>query len=241
MRLHARDEGRGPPLLLVHSLGTDGRLWEDVARSLPGRRVIRPDLRGAGLSEAPPGEWSYADLAADLAELLDGLDAGPAAVAGVSIGGPVAVALTHARPDLVSGLVLIATAARLGDPAIWSSCMETLRADGPAAVNRPLEAARLGPGVAPGRALALRHMIERQPVDGTLGLMSALRDGDVSGPAAGLALPTVCVACAEDDLVPPEAVRGLAERIPGARLETLSGLGHLPMWEDPAQVARLLA
>ena len=111
------DEGprNAPALVLINSLGTDFRIWDDVARSLTGRyRVVRSDKRGHGLSEIRTGPATMADFATDLAALLDRLQIGRAHVVGVSIGGLIAQELYRVRQDLVASLTLSDTAHRIG-------------------------------------------------------------------------------------------------------------------------------
>src|ERR1700727_3693655 len=98
------DEGprNAPALVLINSLGTDFRIWDDVARSLTGRyRVVRSDKRGHGLSETRTGPATIADFAADLAALLDRLQIARAHVVGVSIGGLIGRELSRGRQGFV--------------------------------------------------------------------------------------------------------------------------------------------
>ncbi len=107
--------GEGVPLLLVHGLGGAAANWvEVVARSAGRFRVLVPDLPGHGGSgRMPPGPRMSAGMS-DFADVVAGLveheDAGPALVAGHSLGGLVALRLAHRRPDLVRGLLLAAPA-----------------------------------------------------------------------------------------------------------------------------------
>ena len=72
--LHFRDEnpGQARTLVFVNSLGTDLRIWDDVVADYAGEfRILRYDLRGHGLSDAPPAPYSIDDHVGDLAALLD--------------------------------------------------------------------------------------------------------------------------------------------------------------------------
>ncbi|WP_374569263.1 alpha/beta fold hydrolase [Phenylobacterium sp. J426] len=88
------------PVLLLHSLGCDHRLWDAQAQALVagGRRVIRPDIRGHGGSDAPSGDYPLDRLVQDALELLDHVEAPRAHVVGLSLGGVIAQALDHAAP-----------------------------------------------------------------------------------------------------------------------------------------------
>ncbi len=78
----------GEPLLLIHSLGTDLRIWDDLIPHLePAPRVIRFDLRGHGLSRDPAGDLSLSAFSSDVVALLDHFDIAQATVLGLSIGG----------------------------------------------------------------------------------------------------------------------------------------------------------
>lgn len=99
--------GDGPPLLLVHGGTLDRRMWEPNMAALTERhRVVRCDLRGYGASPPPDGPYSHAG---DLCALLAALQIERAAVAGLSLGGGVALELALAHPDVVGALVLVGT------------------------------------------------------------------------------------------------------------------------------------
>lgn len=96
-----------PALLAVHGITANGRCWGEVAAHLPGRRILAPDLRGRGRSNALPGPYGLRRHALDLAAVLDADGGGARTVLAHSMGAFAAVALAAARPDLVSGLVLV--------------------------------------------------------------------------------------------------------------------------------------
>ena len=113
LTMHVQVDGpaQAPPLLLLHSLGTSLHVWGATARALAGPfRVIRPDLRGHGLTQVTPGPYSIAGMAADVLALLDAMGVGHLHVAGLSIGGLIAQSLAHQAPGRVSSLILCDTA-----------------------------------------------------------------------------------------------------------------------------------
>mgnify|MGYP001581450171 CR=1 FL=1 len=97
----------GPALLAIHGITANGQSWQTVATHLPQRRVLAPDLRGRGRSNALPGPYGLRQHATDLAALLDADGRGARIVLGHSMGAFAAVALAAARPDLVARLVLV--------------------------------------------------------------------------------------------------------------------------------------
>jgi 3-oxoadipate enol-lactonase len=107
------DEGawNSPALVFANSLGSDLRIWDDVAARLgPHFRMIRYDKRGHGLTDAAPPPYSASDLADDVIALLDELKIERAVICGVSVGGVIAQALALNHPQRARGLVLCAPA-----------------------------------------------------------------------------------------------------------------------------------
>ncbi len=110
-RLAYDDAGQGVPCVLLHAFPLDRRMFGDLpARLGPRARVIAPDLRGFGDSELD-GPYSIADLADDVAGLLDHLRLDRAVIGGVSMGGYVALAFAARHARRLAGLVLADTKA----------------------------------------------------------------------------------------------------------------------------------
>ncbi len=100
--LHRTECGAGEPLVLVHGSWLDGGCWHAVVPPLAEAfHIVAYDRRGHGASPLPPGPCGLREHAADLAALIETLDAGPAHVAGTSWGATIALRLAIERPDLV--------------------------------------------------------------------------------------------------------------------------------------------
>jgi pimeloyl-ACP methyl ester carboxylesterase len=110
VRLYYEEHGEGEPVALIHGLGSSSRDWFAQVPYLARRyRVICCDLRGHGRSSKPEGPYAIAQFARDVAVLLRTLDAAPAHVVGLSMGGMVAMELA-AHPSsgrLVRSVVTI--------------------------------------------------------------------------------------------------------------------------------------
>src|SRR5690242_2954992 len=109
IRLHYEEHGRGPTLVLAHGHACGVRSWDPQLRALVHQnRVIVYDARGHGLSEAPhePSAYSQQHMVDDLCGLMDHLGLDTAAVAGLSMGGNVALNFALAHPERVSALIL---------------------------------------------------------------------------------------------------------------------------------------
>lgn len=244
--IHYGDTGETnlPVLVFANSLGTDFRIWDGVVEALSGRfRMVRHDKRGHGLSEAVPGPSRIEDHAGDLIALLAHLDIARAHVCGLSVGGMIAQAVAAARPALVDRLVLIGTAAKIGDTDSWNQRIATVEAGGIAA---------LADGVMEKWFTAdfrrednplftgMKTMLTRTPADGYVATCAALRDADLTASTAALDLPVLALVGAEDGSTPPALVQAMARTISGARFEAIPGAGHIPCVEQPEATARLI-
>src|SRR5574341_1209774 len=108
--LYFTEHGSGYPLLLVHGLMVTGEMFEPVIEHLAARhRVIIPDLRGHGRSRGLPPPYTAAQLASDVARLLDHLSVGSTAVLGYSQGGAIAQQLALDHPQRCDRLILACT------------------------------------------------------------------------------------------------------------------------------------
>ncbi len=244
--LHVRAEGPegAPTVAFSNSLGTDFRIWDAVIPRLPpGLRVVRYDKRGHGLSDCPGGAWGMREHVADLASLLDALEASQVALVGLSVGGLIAQGLAAERPDLVRSLVLMDTAARIGTREMWDERIRAVEAGGIGAIAEGIlerwftKRFRSEDPAFP----ACRNMLVRTPAEGYRKTCEAIRDTDFRDLAAALRLPVLAIAGSEDGATPPDLVRDTANRIPGARYLEIPEAGHLPCVERPEAVADALA
>src|SRR5687768_11045748 len=100
----AYDEiGSGPAVVLLHSTAADRRMWEPQLQPLTaaGFRLVRLDLRGYGESPMPDAPWNDAQ---DVADLLDTLGIGQAAIIAASGGGKVGLEFASRWPSRVTSL-----------------------------------------------------------------------------------------------------------------------------------------
>ncbi len=109
-RVAYTDTGEGPVVVLVPGMGDLRATYDTLAPLVAGAgyRVVVTDLRGHGDSDTDFRAYGDSVTAADLVALVEHLDAGPAVLVGSSMGGSAAVIAAADRPDLVSGVVLLA-------------------------------------------------------------------------------------------------------------------------------------
>ncbi len=244
LRLNYRLDGpkNGPVLVLTHALLTDLTIWDDVIPLLPpGLRILRYDHRGHGASDVPAPPYSMGALIRDLERLMDHLALRDALVLGLSMGGLVAQGLAVKRPDLLRGLALSNTAARIGTPEFWATRIKAVRDGGIDAILAPAcevlfaRSFRDGPGFP-----HWRDLLARTNAQGYLGCATAISGTDFYTPTSGLRLPTLAIAGSEDRATPPDLVRETADLIPNSSFALIRGGGHLPFAEKPAEYAAVL-
>ena len=241
--LHFRDENPGQErtLVFLNALGTDLSIWDGVVADYAGAfRILRYDLRGQGLSDAPPAPYSIDDHVADLAALLDAHEIHGAIVVGMSVGGMIALALAAERPDLVRLLVLCDTAHKIGTPELWSARIEAVHANGLASIADAVLERWLSAGFRQAHAVDLagyRNMLNRNSAEGYIGTCATLRDANLAGKAQQLTQPTLCVVGEADGATPPALVQSLSALIPNATFETIPAAGHLPCIEQPKSLS----
>jgi 3-oxoadipate enol-lactonase len=241
--IHVRTSGEAgaPPFVMVHAQGADLRVWGRLTGYLNDRlSLVRYDQRGHGLSALANPPYRLDDLVADAAGLMDHLDTGPAVVCGVSLGGLVAMGLALQRPELVRGLVLMNTSARIGTPAGWQERIAAVEAGGMTAITDAVLARWFPPvfhATRPEEIAGWRAMLTRTPAAGYAGACAVLRDADLGAAAADIRVPTLCLAGEHGGSVPLAEIESLAACIPGARLRLVQGAGHLPCVDQPAATA----
>jgi 3-oxoadipate enol-lactonase len=241
--LHYRTDGTmgKPVILFANSLGSDLRIWDGVVERLAAEYfLVRYDLRGHGLSEAPAPPYSVTDLAGDIVTILDELKIAQAIVCGVSVGGLIAQAIAVNYPERVRALVLSDTGAKIATAEAWQQRIDKVRADGVASLvdmtmERWFAAGFRARSAADVRGYGL--MLRQTSADGYIGTCAALRDGDLRRAVATIRQPTLVICGAEDVATPPALGRELASLIPGARFSLIEQAAHLPGVEQPVAVA----
>jgi pimeloyl-ACP methyl ester carboxylesterase len=242
--LYVEEHGGGFPLLLIQGLGYAVWAWRhQLGPFSECLRTIAFDNRGAGRSFKPPGPYSIELLASDAAAVLVGRGIERAHVLGLSMGGFIAQTLALRRPELVERLVLVATSP--GGPGSLPQPQATTDAWAAAAGLPPAEFARatahlsFAPGWTdehPGEyesLLASRLEFPTPPESWAAQYAACLAFDRDGVPIERIAAPTLVIRGDRDRIVDPRNSELIARRIPGARLETFAGCGHLTPLEAP--------
>jgi 3-oxoadipate enol-lactonase len=234
--------GTGRPVVLIHALGLDRRMWREVAPALATRwRVLAYDLRGHGHAAGAPKPFTLERFAADLGALLDALGLERAAVVGLSLGGVVAQYFTLANPERVSALSLVCTMA--SSQGAFLDRAEAAEREGMAAQLEPTLRRWFTPRTLTENNWAVEYARDRilsTDVTDWAASWRALAGIDTQDRLSEITAPTQVIAAEFDPSTPPELMRGLAARIPNAHFHVVPGGGHMLSLEKPAELAELL-
>lgn len=245
-RLYYEIAGTGPPLVLIHGLTLDTRMWDDQFDVFAAHyQVIRYDVRGFGQSALPPTD-SY-DSSDDLRALLKHLGVAHAHILGLSMGGAFAINFALAYPDMTATLIPVdAAPAALGEFPRTSEEAAPFQAVSVQAQEAGIQAVKeswlahplFTPAwEKPEVAARLRQMVEdyagwhwvtpsrrsRIPVPPALQRLSTIR------------VPTLIIVGERDLSDFRRLADALEQGIPGATKVVMPGVGHMANMEDPVR------
>jgi pimeloyl-ACP methyl ester carboxylesterase len=253
--IHVREDGPrdAPALVLIHGFTASTRSWDALVPLLAGsHRVIRIDLLGHGRSAKPAGGgYTIPDQGRRVGAALDRLGVRSATLVGHSTGGSVATALAEQRPGLVTALALIDTGPRLDAfvsegavgnllfTPVLGQLLWRLRTDG--LIREAASTAFSRPGFEAPQAVVddVRGMTYHAFTATSRAVEDYLTERPVPERLKPLGKPLLVIFGAEDRRWRPASADDYRV-VPGARVETLSGLGHSPNMEDPPRTAALL-
>ncbi|ANJ27126.1 alpha/beta fold hydrolase [Agromyces aureus] len=240
-----------PLLALLPSLGTTSALWDGVVAALrvdprtAGLRILRIDLPGHGASAAASDPFTIADLADAVLAVVDEAGGGAFHVAGVSLGGAIALELAAAHPDRVRSLVMSCSGSRIGTAGSWAERAASVRASGTASLVTGSASRWFAPGFlerdagGPG-ARTLGTLIDIDD-ESYARCAEALGAFDRTASLAALTVPALAISGEHDQVTTPASMQDLIDDVPGGRHVALDGASHLAVLEEPAAAAALIA
>jgi len=233
---------RGNPcLLLLHGLGATAESWHFQLTQLPahGYRLIAPDLPGFGNSPPGDGRWKVVHAVKQVADLMTCIDVKEYFVAGISMGGVVALQLVHRHPERVKGLILINTFASLR-PKSLSEWSYFIRRGWRSFLRKPADQARIvAERVFPLREQAVyRDLLVDSIQNADPGVyrqaMIELVRFNYIRRLPNIHAPTLVVSGEKDTTIPLNNQRELARMIPGAEHVVIPDGGHAVIADQPA-------
>ena len=237
--------GEGPPLLLIHGLGSSGRDWEmQIDAFSEYFQVVVYDVRGHGKSEKPPGPYSVPLFAEDCAELLKVLGFDRVHVVGISMGGMIALQLAADYPEMVQDLVIINS----GPDLVVRSIKDLILLWQRLIIVKLLGMRKMGevlskrlfpkPDQEDLREIFVERWAENDPRAYNLTL-KGLVGWSVVEKLSSINCPTLVVA-ADLDYTPLDVKTAMVEQIPNAQLAVMKDAHHAAPMEYPEQFNQIL-
>jgi 3-oxoadipate enol-lactonase len=230
-----------PAVIFLHGIGGAARGWAPQAASFrqAGYDPVPLDLPGYGVRPAVDS-MTFEDLAADVEAVVAQRGLHKPALVGHSMGGMIAQTMLRRRPDGYRAAILIGTSPAFGNPE------GDFQKQFVAARLAPLETGKtmrelaaeivddmMGPDPdAQGRALAI-DMMGATPAATYRAAVLCLVRFDERANLSQIRCPVLCLVGEHDRNAPPPMMQRMAAKIPGARYQCLSGVGHLPNLEAP--------
>lgn len=240
--------GDGPPVVLLHPFPANHELMVPAAQPLASRyRVILPDLRGHGESEAGEGPATMEKHASDVARILDDADVGRAVFAGVSIGGYILFEFWRRYRGRVAGLALADTRAQAdsgeGRASRFKSAEEVMERGTEVFVDGMV------PKLFGKTTLATRPDL----VDPARRMMLKMSPSDIAQVQRGMAerpdstttlrtinVPTLIVIGEEDTLTTVADGEFMRQHIAGSQFQVIAKAGHYAVWEQASEIGKTL-
>jgi len=242
-KLHYREAGQGPTVILLHGLGGDGSRWTSTMSSLSGDfRVIALDQIGFGESDKPLVNYNHGLLGEFLVEFMNVIDVPKASLIGHSMGGFVGTFVAVHHPDKIDRLILvdggsleapprsahlvqIQNGTTLGETREY---FELMFYDKSRVTDQLVRDNYL-------RRLHVSYTISRMQEARVKGLATVTKEQ-----AANITSPTLIIWGNHDALLPPADAKMLDRVIPNSQAIILEKSGHIPQIEQPDEFNRLV-
>jgi pimeloyl-ACP methyl ester carboxylesterase len=229
------DTGVGRPIVLIHGYPFNRSLWnEQVAALSNSYRIIVPDLRGFGESDASIGPATMNRMAEDVAYLLDHLEIPRAVIGGLSMGGYVTLAFYKQFPSRVRGLVLADTRAQADtEEAKQTRAQQAEKAlsEGMAGIADAMLPKLLTPETVSKRPEIVKRvrdmMLKTKPEGAAAALLGMAEREDQTELLSRITAKTLIIVGAEDVITPVADSEKMHIAIAGSRLVVLESAGHV--------------
>ena len=245
IEIHYVSEGAGPPVTLVHGVGSNLGSWDPIAAALARRfQVVRLDLRGHGQSSRIE-TCTLQGFLDDVALVQDTLGLARTHLAGFSLGGMIGQAFALDRPERVDRLALIsAVAGRTPEErANLAARARKVREEGIASVAAAAEDRWFTEGFRKAHPDLVRQQLDRLKANDHRSYAAAygvFAEGDLGDRLHAIRQPTLIVTGEHDVGSNTRMARFMHDVIPGSTLRILPGLKHSVLLEAPGTIIELL-
>lgn len=247
--LSYHDSGSGAPILFLHSFGHNKNLWfPQLTHFLErGLRVMAPDMPGHGDSSYDPARHGVDEMAQGYIELLDSLGIRKTILAGISMGGYIALRMWARRPDLISAMILSNTKAEKDSEEIVArrrTQVESIRSKGLEHFVATGAPKRLSPVTLRRRPWVLdtiKLLNLTVPAEVNAATLEAMaRKEDDTKVLPTIDVPVLVTSGSDDTFIPKHCPGDLHQGIKGSRLREIAGTGHVSSLEAPTEYNRLV-
>jgi pimeloyl-ACP methyl ester carboxylesterase len=242
--LNVTDLGEGTPILWIHGYPLASSIFENQL-AIRSVRHVMPDLPGFGQSRPDGGDLTIDGYARLMIELLDHRGIDGAVIAGLSMGGYIALAIARLAPARMRGLILLDTRETPDTEDARKGRYESIAKVQQEGV-KPVVDAMLPKMLTPAAPRDMRERIReimssstREGVITALGAMATRPDASALLPR--ITVPTLVIVGEQDTITTPADAARMAAAIPGARLVKVPGAAHLANYEKAAEVNRAVA
>jgi len=242
-RIYYEVAGRGPWVLLLHSLGGSAAMWQSTVEHLMSDfTVVALDARGHGRSTGNV-TFTIEGFAADAKAVADALGADRVSLVGLSMGGQTALRFALCWPERVAAVVAADTSAggRGGGAERIAATRRRIDEIGTLGFAREYTASRLRPDTSPAVAEAFAQSVLQTLPKVYIDTFAAIAAQDLRAELPSLDVPTLVLVGADDVSTPPAVAAELRDLIAGARLEIIDDANHLANLDQPARFNAALA
>ncbi len=234
------DDGSGFPIVWIHGFPLSSAVFAPQTR-IQGYRHIRPDLRGFGATPPPEGEMSMADYARDVLGVLDSLNIDRAVVAGLSMGGYVAMQMLRDAPKRVAALLLLDTRETADTKEGREGRLANARDVAVNGTKNVVES--MVPKMVVREPLrdVVRHIMQSSSPAGVIAALKAMAARpDSADTLRKTDAPALVIVGERDSLTPVSDAERMAALMKAAELAPIANAAHLANFEAPGQVNDLI-
>jgi pimeloyl-ACP methyl ester carboxylesterase len=243
LSIHYEESGDGLPVILIHGHPFDATMWSpQLHAAFPGHRLLAPELRNFGHSTSPNRPADFGAFARDILDFASALALEKFIVAGLSMGGQVALEIASTNPERLLGLILADTFAQLDTPEKkqWRYTLadridaQGLQAYAVEVLPKMLSARSIAEN--PKLASEVLQMMQRCPAQGAADALRVRAERrDYVPLLSRLDLPTLIVVGSEDAFTPVADAELMQRGIRNSTLVIVEDAGHMPNMEKPSQ------
>lgn len=229
------DTGSGSPVILLHGFPFNRTLWTQQVTALsPNHRVITPDLRGFGASDVTASPATMADMAQDVAALMDSLGIERATIGGLSMGGYVVLAFYKLFPERVSALILADTRPQADSEEAKVTRAQQAKdalSEGIAGIANSMLPKLFTPDSVAHKPQSVQRvremMMTTKPAGAAAALMGMAVREDHTEALAEVNVPTLILVGREDPITPVSDSENMHKRIAVSQLVIIDNASHV--------------